>query len=147
MATKAAAKPRARGGLSALELCAAAARINQLCRRGLGQFECALRDSGGGGGSVALARDLHGRKGKFDAALVEHPLDHCIGLSPDDELLSRQGHHLRPELDREIAEFHIGDEHAEHAYLEHRPRAQAWPPTTLGLLRFAEAPLLPRHNQ
>jgi sugar phosphate isomerase/epimerase len=31
-------------------------------------------------------------------------LEHRISLSPDDELLARQGHHLCPELDREIAE-------------------------------------------
>jgi hypothetical protein len=41
---------------------AAAAGTNPLRSRGLGQFEGALRDSGGGRGSVAFACDLHGRK-------------------------------------------------------------------------------------
>jgi hypothetical protein len=41
---------------------AAAARTNPLRCRGLGQFERALPDNGGGRGSVAFAGDLHGRK-------------------------------------------------------------------------------------
>jgi hypothetical protein len=40
---------------------AAAARTNPLRCRGLGQFERALRDNGGGR-SVAFAGGLHGRK-------------------------------------------------------------------------------------
>src|SRR5439155_11485448 len=66
-------------------------------------LEAALREGGGGG--FALAGDRHGREGEFDAILVERLLDHRISLAPDDELLARQGHHLHPDLHREIAEL------------------------------------------
>jgi hypothetical protein len=50
-----------------------------LGRCGVGQFEGALRDRGGGGGSVALAGDLDGREGEFDAVLIKRLFDHRIG--------------------------------------------------------------------
>ena len=68
----------------------------------MGQFEGALCDGGGRG--FALARDRDGWESEFDAVLVERLLDHRVGLAPDDELLARQGHHLHPDLHREIAE-------------------------------------------
>jgi hypothetical protein len=67
------------------------------------QLEGALRDGGAGG--FSLTRDRHGRESEFDAVGVERLFDHRIGLAPDHELLARQGHHLRPYLDREIAEL------------------------------------------
>jgi uncharacterized protein YjbI with pentapeptide repeats len=60
--------------------------------------------SSGGGGGFAVARDLHSRVGEFDAIGIECLFDHGEGLSPDDEILARQSHHLHPDLDREIAE-------------------------------------------
>jgi hypothetical protein len=73
------------------------------CRRGFDELQPTLGYSGGRG--FAFACDLHGWEGEFDAILVESLFDHRIGLSPDDELLTRQGHHLRPDLDREITEL------------------------------------------
>src|ERR1700730_2619566 len=70
----------------------------------MGQLQSALCYGSGGGGSFAFAGDRHGWEGEFDAVFVERLLDHRIGLAPDDELLARQGHHLHPDLDREIAE-------------------------------------------
>src|SRR6516165_200227 len=67
------------------------------------QLQAALRDGGGRG--FALAGDLHGREGEFDAVLVERLLDHRVSLAANDELLARHGHHLRPDRDREIAEL------------------------------------------
>ena len=49
-----------------------------LGRCGVGQLEDALRDRGGGGGSVALAGDLDGREGEFDAVLIKRLFDHRI---------------------------------------------------------------------
>src|SRR6202011_279092 len=69
----------------------------------MGQLQSALCYGSGGGGSFAFAGDRHGREGEFDAVFVERLLDHRIGLAPDDELLAGQGHHLHPDLNREIA--------------------------------------------
>src|SRR6516164_2662797 len=74
-----------------------------LRRRGLGQFEPALCDGSSRG--FRFARDLHSWEGEFDAVLVERLLDHRIGLSPDHELLARDGHHLRSDRHRVIAEL------------------------------------------
>src|SRR5271166_5558163 len=81
-----------------------APRLLRRCRRGMRQLHTALRDGGGGSRGIAFARDLHGREGEFDAIGIERRFDHGKRLSPDDEILARQGHHLHPELDCEIAE-------------------------------------------
>ena len=72
------------------------------CRGGMGQFEGAVGDSAGRG--LAVAGNLHGREGEFDAIGIERLFNHRKGLSPDHEILARQGHHLHPELHRKIAE-------------------------------------------
>src|SRR6516164_8306435 len=74
-----------------------------LGRSRLGQFESP--PSRGGCNSVAFACYLHGGEGEFDAVFIERFFDHCIGLTPDDELLTRHSHHLGPDLDRVITEL------------------------------------------
>jgi Bacterial extracellular solute-binding proteins, family 3 len=54
---------------------------------------------------LAAAGDGDGREGELDAVGVEGLLDEGISAPPDDELLARLGHHLHPDLDRELAEL------------------------------------------
>src|SRR5215472_15113793 len=68
-----------------------------------GELQPALRNRSGRW--FAFAGDLHGWEREFDAVLVEGLFDHRIGLAPDDELLARQGHHLRSDRDGVIAEL------------------------------------------
>ena len=67
------------------------------------QLQGALRDGGGGG--FVLAGNRHGREGEFDAVGVERLFDHRKGFASDDELLTRQGRHFHPDLDREVSEL------------------------------------------
>jgi hypothetical protein len=77
----------------------------RLRRDGLGQFERAVCDSGRGvSGGFAVAGDLHRREREFDAIGIERLFDHGKGLSPNDEILARQGHHFHSDLHREITE-------------------------------------------
>ena len=81
--------------------CPAAPRPS-LRRLRLHQLERLLRDRSA---RLAAAGDGDRREGELDAVGVEGLLDQAISAPPDDELLARLGHHLHPNLDREIAEL------------------------------------------